>query len=518
MSNFNLKLESIGRNPSVLCQISRGIEREALRIDGNGSLSKTSHSEKLGSALTNKYITTDYSESLLEFITPVSKKTSETISQLKDIHKFTYINLPEEYLWPMSMPCYVGNEDDIQIASYGTSNIAKMKSTYRLGLKHRYGSLMQIIAGVHYNFSFPDEFWKCIYNIDPKNFAHQKSEFYFALIRNYLRYGWVIPYFFGASPAICKSFIDNSSCKKYDFKTYNHSNCYLPWATSLRLSDLGYTDSNEQSLIKTSYNSLQEYISSITKAMNTKSSIYSNISYGNEEQPNQLNDNILQIENEHYAPIRPKRVTYPNEKPLEALDQRGVEYIEIRSLDVNPFSPVGISKEQVLFLDVFLTWLVLEDSHEISLEEEAKIKTNWSRVILEGRGNNLQLLHGSKEKTLKEWLMQIFEQLHKVAKLFDSNNSINLYQENLLFFKKQIEDPSLTLSGKFLDRLFKASNIKELGLSLARDHKAELEKEKFNNLDEKTFQLEVCESLMRQRKLESLSQEKFSTFLKNYFN
>lgn len=185
-------------------QLGRGLEREALRMTQNGQLSTDPHPVGLGSALTNKWITTDFAESLMEFITPVSHEVDHLLNQLSDIHQFTYSKLNNEQLWPMSMPCFVGCEDDIVLAQYGTSNTGRMKTLYREGLKHRYGSVMQVISGVHFNFSFPDAFWDQLFGEQsPEARQASVSDAYFALIRNYYRFGWLIPYLFGASPALC---------------------------------------------------------------------------------------------------------------------------------------------------------------------------------------------------------------------------------------------------------------------------------------------------------------------------
>ena len=159
MTEFAARLERVAQNQEVFKSFGRGVERETLRYHQDGHLATTPHPVELGSAYANNWITTDFSESLLEFITPVSSNISTLTAQLEDIHHFTQTKLGEEKMWPLSMPCYVGSEDDINLAQYGSSNSGKMKTLYREGLKHRYGSLMQIISGVHFNFSFPESFW-----------------------------------------------------------------------------------------------------------------------------------------------------------------------------------------------------------------------------------------------------------------------------------------------------------------------------------------------------------------------
>ena len=269
MTDFAARLELIAKNPEVFKQYGRGVERETLRYRLDGHLATTPHPEGLGSAYSNKWVTTDFSESLLEFITPVSNDVSTLLYQLEDIHHFAQTKLGDEKVWPLSMPCYVSSEDDINLAYYGTSNSGKMKTLYREGLKHRYGSLMQIISGVHFNFSFPESYWDALFGEQPQQEREaSKSDAYFGLIRNYYRFGWLIPYFFGASPALCSSFLKGRETK-LPFENINQT-LYLPHATALRLSDLGYTNS-AQSVLKIGFNSLDQYLEGLNKAIRTPS-------------------------------------------------------------------------------------------------------------------------------------------------------------------------------------------------------------------------------------------------------
>ncbi|WP_413701040.1 glutamate--cysteine ligase [Psychromonas sp. KJ10-10] len=350
--NFQQRLDIITTKSDSLVGFGRGIEREALRIKPDGKLSETPHPYAFGSALCHDSITTDFAESLLEFITPVAKDVHQLFDYLNDIHHYVACHLENnEALWPISMPCYVQSEENVELAQYGKSNIGTMKTTYRQGLKNRYGSMMQIISGVHYNFSLPASFWPTWSEIHQSELTGNEAQSagYLGLIRNYFRYGWVIPYLFGASPALCKSFLQGKK-SDFNFKEVGKGTIYLPYATSLRLSDLGYTNSAQSSL-NICYNSVDNYIASVHKALHKKASQFEKLGIKNGDEYIQLNDNVLQIENELYASIRPKRVTKNLETPSQALNARGIEYVEIRSLDVNPFCKLGITEEQVNFLD-----------------------------------------------------------------------------------------------------------------------------------------------------------------------
>lgn len=314
------------QNLDALRGIQHGIEREGLRVAADGSLSQLPHPSALGSALTHECITTDFSESLLEFITPPNISVATTLSQLSDIHSHVYLQIDQEQIWPLSMPCFVGDEDDIVLAHYGTSNVGKMKHVYRVGLKNRYGSMMQAISGVHFNFSLPSSFWD-IWGEMHGQVADQDviSDSYFALIRNYRRMCWIIPYLYGASPAICRSFLQDR-VTTYDFKTLGKGTSYLPYATSLRMSDLGYTNSAQSSL-NICYNSLPSYVASVRQAIQTPSAQYANIPAGENGNYQQLNANVLQIENELYSPIRPKQIARSGEKPTDALSSLSLIHI-----------------------------------------------------------------------------------------------------------------------------------------------------------------------------------------------
>lgn len=297
-------LSWLENHPQALKGIQRGLERETLRVNADGSLATTGHPEQLGSALTHKWITTDFAEALLEFITPVDGDIDHMLTIMRDVHRYTVRHLGDERLWPLSMPCYIENGQDIELAQYGSSNIGRLKTLYREGLKNRYGALMQTISGVHYNFSLPMAFWQAKCGETDKEAI---SAGYFRLIRNYYRFGWVIPYLFGASPAICPSFLQGKPTS-LPFEKTDNGMYYLPYATSLRLSDLGYTNKSQSNLGIT-FNELNEYVAALKRAIKTPSEEYAKLGLTKDGKHLQINTNILQIENELYAPIRPKRVT-----------------------------------------------------------------------------------------------------------------------------------------------------------------------------------------------------------------
>lgn len=433
---------------------NRGIEREALRVSPEHRLARDPHPKILGSALTHSRITTDYSEALLEFITPVHQDITALLTDLTNTHAFTVKHLNGQQLWPISMPCYIQDHHQIPVAKFGTSNVGKMKTLYRTGLTHRYGAMMQVISGVHFNFSVSDELWDLLYQANPEKFAVKQdyiSDAYFGLIRNYRRLMWILPYFFGASPALHSSFLQGNNAP-FNFETAIDETLYLPWATSLRMSDLGYTN-KEQEQLDISYSSLSEYLAGLKKAIKLPSDKFAEIGIKSDGKYKQLNNHILQIENELYAPIRPKITPNMGEKPSDALARGGVKYIEVRALDVNPFSPIGISTSQVQFLDLFLLYCLLSPAKKISEHEESEISKNLKLVIEQGRKPHLCLQQNNEEVTLSSWLQSLFSDLRSIAILLDSETSTDSYQQVLDELSLAIDDPALTLSGQVMAQL-----------------------------------------------------------------
>lgn len=503
----------------TLTGIRHGVERETLRINPDGGLAQSPHQKALGSALTHEFITTDFSESLLEFITPPEVSVKKTIAQLNDVHKFAVSNIGDERLWPMSMPCFIENEDAIPIANYGSSNVGKMKTLYRIGLKNRYGSMMQAISGVHFNFSLPEEFWQQWLDKTSGEVADKDaiSAAYFALIRNYRRFCWLIPYLYGASPAICGSFIKGKETN-LPFKKLGKGTYYLPYATSLRMSDLGYTNS-AQSGLNICYNEVDTYIASLRAAINQPSSVYQKYAVKKEGEYQQLNANVLQIENELYSPIRPKQPTQSLEKPSEALDKRGVSYIEVRALDVNPFSAIGIEENQFYFLDVFLLYCVTKPSALMDAQQYDETEVNLSAVVDHGRDPELMLSNEQQSVGLSAWALQLFSEMQEVALVLDQANDTTHYSAALQLEKQKVLDPSLTPSAKILQRLINQQcDNGALGLVLAEDYKQQLidSDYAFMNADELTEHAKL--SIEKQRIIEQQDNTSFDDFLSSYFS
>lgn len=488
-------------NVSALAGIRRGIERETLRVTPDGNLAATQHPEALGAPLTHPWITTDYAESMLEFITPAHTDGVESIEVLSDIHRYTQLQLGGELLWPFSMPCAVDDEADISLANYGTSSTGAQKVRYRQSLQHRYGSIMQIISGVHYNFSMPDHFWPVLQKIrgDKQPLQDFISESYFGLIRNFLRLGWLIPYLFGASPVVDQTFLHRSR-NKHTLKPLGRKSYFLPHATSLRVSDLGYS-APEQDKLSISYNNLTAFIRDLLAATGQSG----------REIEKEGNTNILLEESELYAPIRPKRVMGDGEKLSGALGERGVQYVEIRSMDINPYSAIGIDAEQVCFLDLFLSYCLLKESPEISDKQLREVKQNQQQVAKYGRKKGLPLHDNGRSRALTDWAGEIFSEMEEIADLLDLANQGNSHRTALKCQYEKLLDPSLTPSARLLQDLRERElEFDELGMKMAEKHRITLLRNDYKRLHEKDFAQESVKSWMSLRALEDTETSTFS--------
>jgi glutamate--cysteine ligase len=387
----------------------RGVEKEALRVTADGYLAQTPHPAGLGSALTNRYITTDFSEALLEFVTPALGSTWETLQVVCDIHQFAYQQLGDELLWCASMPCRIPAEADIPLARYGDSNVGRMKTVYRRGLGHRYGRNMQTISGVHFNYSLPETFWPIYQEIlgDDAVDIDFRSTHYLGLVRNFRRYGWIVLYLFGASPALCKSF---GGGRTLSMPELNADTYYEPFGTSLRMSDLGYNNQTQAS-ISISLNRLDEYIRDLGDAIRTPEPAYEKIGIIRDGEYQQLSTNKLQIENEYYSPIRPKRVARSGERPTAALRRGGIEYVEIRSLDINVADPAGVNQNTMRFIEAFLIYCLLDESPPFDAASYEETLQNQSLTAKRGREPGLALQRNGKPVGLLDWAGEIVDKV-----------------------------------------------------------------------------------------------------------
>ncbi len=504
--------------PAAVTGALAGLEKECLRVSPDGSISQAPHPRSLGSALTNPYITTDYSEALIEFITPPFLHSEQALSFLRDTQKFVYQNLDREILWATSMPCVLEGGANIPIAQYGSSNAGVMKSVYREGLGHRYGRVMQVIAGVHFNFSFATDLWPIFQTL--LNDRRPQRDFidasYMGLTRNLQRYGWLIPYLFGASPAVCKSFLGDKPTR---LESFDASTYYEPYATSLRMGDIGYTNSKEKGVgIKANYNSLNAYVDSLTHAIETPSPIWEKIGVVVDGRYQQLNANILQIENEYYSTVRPKQVLRDMEKPTLALKNRGIQYIELRSLDVNAYDPLGVSEEQMKFLRAFMLFCLLQQSPPINVQEQREIDQNIGGAAHRGRDPQLYLLRQGREIGLRDWASEVCEAMQGVCELLDAGSNGSAYSRALQQQQAKIDDPQLTPSARMLAEMREqGEGFFHFAQRMSHQHRDFFSGIELPPEREKLFRDEAADSLQRQIAIEQADRVDFEHFLADYF-
>jgi glutamate--cysteine ligase len=503
-------------NLPLLSQSLHGIERECLRVDAQADLALTAHPASLGSALTHPQITTDYSESLLEFITGTRTDPAQTLGELDHIHRFVYSRLDQEYLWSASMPCRLPEEPQIPIARYGSSHIGQLKYVYRKGLALRYGKTMQCIAGIHYNFSLAERIWPQLQGLAGDSSSPQdfQSASYIALIRNFRRYSWLLMYLFGASPALDANFMRD---RPHGLQKLDEDTLFLPWATSLRMSDLGY-QSTAQSGLTPCYNDLESYTDSLRLAVATPYAPYAQIGTRDADgEWQQLNTNILQIENEYYSNIRPKRVTYSGERPVQALMARGVQYIEVRCLDINPFLPLGIDLPQARFLDAFLLYCALQESPRFIGEDCPACSRNFSRVVKQGRQPGLGLERDGQPVGLQEWGLDLLEEIRPIAELLDRSKGGDAHVQALELQRAKVLDPALTPSAQVLAQLRdNKQSYASFAMQMSLQHAEQFRSHPLTALETGEFERSAALSLAEQDALEQEEEHDFENFVAAY--
>jgi glutamate--cysteine ligase len=495
-----------------------GVEKESLRVSPSGCISQRPHPRALGSPLTHPYLTTDYSEALIEVITPPLVGVSEALAFLRDAQKFVCDYLDGEILWATSMPCVLEQADSIPIATYGCSNLGEMKTVYRRGLGHRYGKAMQVIAGMHFNYSLPLSCWPALQELEGNRGSAQRfvAEAYLGLIRNLLRVGWLVPYLFGASPAVCKSFLGGKPTRlqEFDEDTY-----YEPYATSLRMGDIGYQNSKELGAgVKADYTNLEAYVASLTRAIESPSPHYERIGVKVDGRYQQLNANILQIENEYYSTVRPKQIPLDNEKPSLALRRRGVRYVELRSPDVNAFQPLGMSEQQARFLEALMLFCLLADSPPINLHERQEIDRNLGGAAHRGRDPELYLQRNGREVKLAVWAREILQAMQGVCEVLDAAELGGPFTGSLQRQLELVEDPDLTPSARMLAEMReRQEGFFRFAQRMSLQHQAYFRSLSLAPERRELFLREAEQSWQRQKEIEEADAISFDEFLEQYF-
>lgn len=506
---------------SLLKGMLRGIERESLRMQSNGFLSQKNHPKALGSALTHPHITTDYSEALMEFITTPQSTIAAALDELRDIHTVVHQHLEEgERLWPLSMPCMLDdNEENIQLAQYGTSNIGRFKTLYRRGLGVRYGRRMQTISGVHYNLSFPDQLFAELQQQESDQELKQlsaqdyRSHRYFGLIRNFIRLTPLVMYLLGASPSVCRCFLTG---REHHLQPLVKGTLYLPEATALRMGRLGYQNSAQKEL-GIHYNDLHDYLDGLQKAVHTPYPEFSALGLDDESgEPIQINDHVLQIENEYYSLVRPKQVPQAGETPSQALKNRGVGYVELRAVDVNPYSSIGIDEIAAGFLESLALYCLLSDSPELYADEQEQIDRNQTEVVNRGRAADVKIELGEKTMTFQAWAQQHLATIQQCAILLDQANQTHLYQDAIVVMQQRLAHVENTLSAHVIEDTLKHGGTWSFGSVMAQQHVQYYDQHVLNQERKQYFDELAQTSLQKQAELEQDNDMSFSQYLAKY--
>lgn len=474
--------------------IKRGIEKEFFRVDKKGFISKRSHPKSLGSALKNKYITTDFSEAQVELVTPTFEDVDELYDFLYSLHVFVANNIEgDEMLWPFSMPPKIKDESEINIGYYHQSGEGLLKHVYRRGLKVRYGATMQCVSGMHYNFSINQSSFSTLINS-----TDQKSinEAYLGLMRNFKRIFWFVLSEFGQTNVVDKSFVKN---RNHSLNELNKNDLYLENATSLRMSEIGYQSEAQKSLdIK--YNSLSGFLQKIKDAITVpfedykkKGLLDSNGEY------HQISDGIIQIENEYYDSIRPKRSASNNLRPYDLLKDFGIEYLEIRGVDISPSDITGMSKHHIRFLDLILIYCLISPSPKMTSEEKNEIDSNERVSIYEGKSKSSKININGNKVSIKNARKDMFENLKNIA---DFMNDRDLFHAAINYITKLPKG-----------ELPKVSFHKD-GIEKSKSNLSELKSSEGKYIDSIKKEAEL--SLEELEKMHRTSEEEMNEFVKNY--
>jgi len=516
MNRLHQRLRALA--PEVLTGIRRGVEKESLRVRPDGMLADTPHPAGLGSALTHPRITTDFSESQLELITGVHANIDACLAELAEIHQVVYRSLGDELLWCTSMPCGLPADNAIPLGQYGSSNLGRAKTVYRMGLAHRYGRRMQTISGVHYNFSMPESAWPVLQRADAGSgpLVSYQAAAYFHLIRNFRRHSWLLLYLFGASPTVCRSFVAG---RKHALQEFNAGTLYLPGATSLRMGPLGY-QSDAQASLAVSFNSLRSYAESLNAGLTRPYPPYEAIGLRDGDDYRQLGTTLLQIENEFYGTIRPKPRFRSGERPLYALGEHGVEYIEVRCMDNDPFCPIGIAAGTMRFLDMFLLHCLLHESPPDTPEEITAMSHNQHDVAQRGRDANLRLLRRGEQTGLKEWARELLRECEPIAAALDAAHRGSAYRDALDAASDAVADPSNTRSARVLAEINRTDDKSYLGFALAQSerHRGTLQALQLPAEAAARYARMAEDSLAAQRKIEAADSVPFEIYRQRYLS
>jgi glutamate--cysteine ligase len=450
--------------PHELLMGNYGIEREGLRVNDNGELSEKEHPSVFGDKVKNSYITTDFAESQVEVITPPFKNPKDTYNFANTLYDIVAMEIGEEYIWPQSMPGVVPADNKIKIAEYGENARGKEARIYREKLIEKYGGKRQIICGIHYNFSFNDDFINKLYsskafnelfiNSNIKNeeldYKEFKNNIYLKITRNYLRYRWLIIYLLGASGVVDKSYVSN--CLKAS-KKITEDGFSNEGALSYRNSECGYKNKVE---LYPNYDSIHKYTESLKKF---------------------IEDKLIDSHKELYSSIRLKPADVGNF--IDSLKKDGIQYLEYRSIDINPFEKGGISSEDLYFLQIFNLFLLIQEESDYDKWQEEGVENQ--NIISRYGQSQVMLKKDGKAISKEQWGLEILNNIKAI------NNELKLGREEIInLMIEKIKDYKLTYAYK-IEKKVKEEGYINAHINIAKKHK----KSAFNS----RFKLEGYEEL-----------------------
>ena len=432
-----------------------GLEKENVRVTESGNLALTPHPKAFGDREKNAYIKTDFSESQLEMVTPVCNTLEEVYSFICNLNKVVSLEIMKngEFLWPQSNPPILPREEEIPIAKLSN----REDELYRENLSYKYGKKKQVISGIHYNFSFKEEFIKLLYKElkVEKDFREFKDDIYLRMARNFQKYHWLLIYLTGASPVFHESYIEEI---KEEGEKLGEDSYYIKDDTSLRNSSYGYKNKKDYYV---SYNSIGEYASDIK---------------------NLVKDKEIQSIKEYYNPIRLKSLG--SEDMLESLLHKGIDYLEVRLLDLDPLSIQGVSKETLYLVHLFMIYTLLKENKEITYKDQEEFFKNHDMVALKGRNEDAVIHENGVPVLLKDKGREILSEMDEIVEILFSNNEEfkNVIKRAL----EKINNPHDIISEKLI------KDIKEEGYI---NFHMRLAKEYLNNFKNKEFNLVGYEDL-----------------------
>ncbi len=489
-------------NINLLNQYKTGIEREGLRVTRDGALSQSVHPPALGSALTHPNISLDFSEQQLEFVTKPYDTSSGALQALEELMVFVTHNIEPEIIWNLSMPPRITDEQQIQIARFGSSNTGRFKELYRIGLAQRYGRIMQTISGIHFNFSFSSEFINMLFSQQSATADLQQfqNDFYLGLTRNFTRNFYILLYLFGASPTADISYAPESQI--HGLEKDEHT-IWGKYATSVRMSPIGYIN-RSRCTASVSLNSLEEYIKDLKRALNTPCPDFADIS-----PDGQLNKNIFQIENEYYAVIRAKQDNLTSGRPLAALEQHGINYVEVRGLDISPYDALGMGEEQAQVLRMFLLYCALTESPPFTETETAEINFTQDQIALLGRDPGFAFAEGV---TIAQKAAPVLEDMKYIAAAIGDQE----IQKYIVQQQQKLEDPQCTPSARFYDFCKEQGSFFEAAKKVSETQAAYWANQPQPAAVKLEFEKNAEASLAAQASLEKEQQGSFEAFLEEF--